>query len=395
MKPFQLFHQENDDSLLYDITRYTKRGISIQAHISDIHFGVIDPKVEFDILKEQFIEKIKNLPLDCISIDGDLFDKLAMSNTDTILYANLFFRELYTICKLNSQKGIHTVLLLLMGTRNHDADQLRLFYPYLNDNDVDVRIVEQVQFEIINGCKVLCIPELYGLDEKVYDKYLHESGLYDMAFMHGTFEGSIYGNNVGEGRLFREYDFSNCYGPCICGHIHTGGCFGGFCYYNGSPIRWAFGEEETKGFQLVLYDMDSRYSYVYKEPIYSFKYETLFIDDLLYTDPQQAIEYIKDLKSKQKIDYIRLKCIERSEIIENLNILKEYFRNDRTVKIKVDKQSEQQKQLDQQTKDLYEQYSYFFDNAMTPYEKFARFVNESQTDIVVSADQIIQILKET
>lgn len=392
MKPFQILSNEFD----YDITRQIKRGITIQAHISDIHFGVMDPKVEFDILKDQFVDVIKDLPLDCISIDGDLFDKLAMSNTDTILYANLFFRELYNICKNNKSKGLHTVLLLLMGTKNHDADQLRLFYPYLNDPDVDVRIVEQIQFEIINGCKVLCIPELYKVDEEIYTHYLHKCGLYDMVFLHGTIEGAVYDNSSDKNyRIFNTADFSNCLGCVIAGHVHPGGSYLGFCYYNGSPVRWAFGEEQTKGFQIVLYDMDSKYSYVYKQPITSFKYETIFIDDLLYTDPQIAIDYINDLKQKEKIDYIRLKCISRSEIESNLNIIKEYFRNDKTVKFKIEKEnSPDQKSFDQKTKELYDQYSYFFDNAMTPYEKFARYVNESQSDIMVSADQIINILKE-
>ena len=52
--------------MLYNIDRQTRRGISIQAHISDIHFGVIDPKVEYDFLKSQFVHKIRGIHLDCI-----------------------------------------------------------------------------------------------------------------------------------------------------------------------------------------------------------------------------------------------------------------------------------------------------------------------------------------
>ena len=122
MKPFRV--GLNKDDYYYDLSYATRRGITLQAHISDIHFGVMNPKVEFDILKEQFINKIKGIPLDCISIDGDLFDRLFTSNTDAILYANLFFRELYNICKYNKQLGIHTVLVLLLGTRNHDTEQI-------------------------------------------------------------------------------------------------------------------------------------------------------------------------------------------------------------------------------------------------------------------------------
>lgn len=390
MRPFHYV-----DSYDYNLNYSIKRGISMQAHISDLHFGRIDPKVEFDILKEQFIDKIKDLPLDCISIDGDFFDRLFMSNTDTTLYANLFFKELYNLCKENNKKGIHTVLLLILGTKNHDADQLRLFYPYLDDNEVDLRIVENIQFQYINGCKVLCIPELYNVSDKEYSKVLYESGAYDMVFMHGSIEGAIYDNKMGENKIFNPSDFSCCMGPVIAGHVHTGPAVHGFCYYNGSPIRWNFGEEETKGFQLVLYDMDTRYYYIHKEPIHSFRYDTISIDDIITTDPQKVISYINDLREKEGIDYIRLKCVSNYDTQDALNIIKEYYRTDKTVKFKFDKEvSPDEKSFDQQTSEMYDKYSYLFDKSMSTYEIFAKFINDNQTDIIVTADDIIDALKE-
>lgn len=69
-----------------------------------------------------------------------------------------------------------------------------------------------------------------------------------MCFMHGTIEGAIYRDMVGQSRLFTIDDFINCRGPIISGHVHTGGCFNSYFYYTGSPLRWKYGEEETKGF---------------------------------------------------------------------------------------------------------------------------------------------------
>ena len=391
MKPFTI----DNNNYQYNITEIPRRGISLQVHISDIHFGVIDPKTEYDILKEQFVDRIKGLPLDCISIDGDFFDRLFASNTDATLYANLFFRDLYNICVENRSNGINTVLVLLMGTRNHDSDQLRLFYPYLDDPNIDLRIVEKIQFEWINGCKVLCIPELYNIPEEIYDKYLYESGPYDMIFMHGSVEGAIYDNKQQESKMFNTQDFGFCLGPVICGHIHTGPNLYSYIFYNGSPIRWCFGEEETKGFQIVLYDMDSRYYYVHKEPIYSFRYDTISIDDIIMSDPKQIIDYINDLKKEKGIDYIRLKCISNIDTQENLNILKEYYRLDKTVKWKITKEEDLAKEaMDKKTQDLYNQYSYFFNKSMSPYEILARFVNDSQTDIIVTVDQIVEALRD-
>lgn len=390
MRPFHY-----TDLSKYNLEYNIKRGISMQAHISDLHFGKINPKVEFDILKEQFIDRIKDLPLDCISIDGDFFDRLFMSNTDTTLYANLFFKELYNVCKNNSKRGIHTVLLLILGTKNHDADQLRLFYPYLEDKEVDLRIVETIQFQYINGCRVLCIPELYNVTDSEYSKVLYESGAYDMVFMHGSIEGAIYDNKMGESKIFSPSDFSCCMGPVIAGHVHTGPAVHGFCYYNGSPIRWNFGEEETKGFQVVLYDMDTRYYYIHKEPIHSFRYDTISIDDIIMTDPQKVISYINGLREKEGIDYIRLKCVSNYDTQDALNIIKEYYRTDKTVKFKFDKEiSPDGKSFDQQTTEMYDKYSYLFDKSMSTYEIFARFINDNQSDIIVTADDIIDALKE-
>ena len=391
MRPFHYTTSLSNINLEYT----TKRGISMQAHISDLHFGKIDPKVEFNILKEQFIDRIKDLPLDCISIDGDFFDRLFMSNTDTTLYANLFFKELYNVCKNNAKRGIHTVLILILGTKNHDADQLRLFYPYLKDKEVDLRIVETIQFQYINGCRVLCIPELYNVTDDEYSKVLYESGAYDMVFMHGSIEGAIYDNKMGESKIFSPSDFSCCMAPVVAGHVHTGPAVHGFCYYNGSPIRWNFGEEETKGFQLVLYDMDTRYYYIHKEPVHSFRYDTISIDDIIMTDPQKVISYINDLREKEGIDYIRLKCVSNYDTQDALNIIKEYYRTDKTVKFKFDKEmSPDEKSFDQQTVEMYDKYSYLFDKSMSTYEIFARFINDNQSDIIITADDIIDALKE-
>lgn len=380
--------------MIYNIERQQKRGISIQAHISDIHFGVMDPKIQYDFLKTQFVDKIRGINLDCISIDGDLFDRLTMSNTDTILYASLFVKDLIDICRENQARGVHTVLVLIAGTRNHDAGQLRLFYQYLTDPSVDIRIVEDISFENINGCNVLCIPELYNISDQTYWKYLYEHGEYDMVFGHGTIQGAVYDNGQNVAKIFEPNDFAFCRGPVIFGHVHPGGSFHGFCYYNGSPLRWCFGEEEIKGFQLVVYNMDTAQYYIHKEPITSYRYDTISIDDLMANDPNTIIQYIDNLKQSQGIDFIRIKCISNASIEDKINILKSYYAQDKTVKIQTIKDSNLDKtKLDEKEQDLYNQYSYFFNKSMSPYEIFVQYVNQSQSDIVITVDQLMSILK--
>lgn len=386
-KPFQI---QSSEYKRIDFTK--KRGISFQVHISDIHFGIIDPKTEYDILQDQFINKIRGMPLDCISIDGDFFDRLFPSNTDAILYANLFFSELVKICKENRYNNINTVLVVIAGTKNHDADQMKLFYPYLDDKELDLRIVEKIQFEWINGCRVLCIPELYNVSKESYIEVLWKSGSYDMVFMHGSIDGGIYDNKMGQAKVFQPNDFGFCLGPVIAGHIHTGPSLHGFCYYNGSPIRWNFGEEEPKGFQIVLYDMDSRYYYIHKEIITSFKYDTLSIDDILLSDPQSIIKYINEKRENEGIDHIRLKCTSTVDNQDTINILKEYYRLDKGVKFQINKKSSND--INETQSSLYNQYDYLFNRSMSPYDILAKFINESQSDIMVTSDQIIGALKE-
>ena len=394
MKPIRFIDDETiqDYDTLVKKYPYT-RGTSFQCHISDIHFGVMDAQLEYNILKEQYIDRIKDLPLDIISIDGDLFNKLDMSNTDSCLYASLLVADIVSICKNNRRMGIPTVFIILAGTKNHDAGQLRLFYHYLNDPDLDIRIVEQIQFEYVNGMKILCIPELYGIDENIYQQFLYGMGPYDMCFMHGTVQGAVYGDNAGESRLFRPEDFGLCMGPVIAGHVHPGGCFNSFMYYNGSPIRWSFGEEGPKGFQIVLYDMDTRKYYIYLEQIASFRYDTITIDELLCTDPKKVIEYIDNLKAKENIDYIRLKCKLTPDLEPNMKIIQEYYRTNKTVKFKIDKiMTDEEKSIAEKNTDLYNKYSYVFDKSMSAYDILARYIMDNEDGVFISGEDIKKLV---
>lgn len=371
----------------FDITRRTTRGVLSMVHLCDLHFGAIDPKTEFDILEEQILRPIEKLPiLDIISINGDLFHRKYMSNTDPILYASLFMSRIRSIAiKKNA------TVILIAGTREHDAGQLQLFYHYLDDPEFDIRIVETIQFEYVKGSKILCIPELYGVEENIYKKFLWDSGEYDMCFMHGTIKGAIYGDNAGQSRLFSIEDFGNCLGPIISGHVHVAGCFNNYFYYGGSPIRWKFGEEQEKGFLIVLYDLDKRYHYTHLVPVYSFRYDTINIDDIMTNDPKDVIQYINDLQEKDNIDYIRITLSEEFPS-DNIELLKSYYQNNGKIKLKLTK-SKQQIAKESMDNKLYEEYSYIFDKNLSPYEILAKYINDQENSVLVSADVIKDLVE--
>lgn len=359
-----------------DIFRVEKRGNLVVANIADIHMGALDPKTQYTILKEQFIDEINKLPiLDVIGLLGDFFDRRGMSDSDATMYGSMLMSDIRTIA---IEKG--ATVIIIMGTKQHDADQLRLFYHYLSDPEFDIRIVETIQFEYVKGAKILCVPELYNLEEETYDKFLKYSGGYDMCFMHGTIEGAIYGNNAGLSRLFTLDDFKNCLGPIFAGHVHVPGCFGKDMYYCGSPLRWKYGEEQTKGFMVCLYDMDTRRYFTKLVPIYSFRYDTVNIDEIISQDPKDVIEYINRLKEEEGIDYLRL-TFAREIPTENMDIIREYYRNNGKIKFKINaKKSIEESNPMNGTE--YDKYGYLFDQSLDEYDRLSIYIQEKEGIII-------------
>ena len=129
----------------------------IEVHISDLHFGAVDPYKQFCILKEQFLDKISLINFDILSIDGDIFDKKFMANSSAIYYAMEFVRICVEICASKQ-----ATMIIIGGTESHDAGQLQLFKMYEENENIDFRIIEHICFQYAKGLKILCIPEEYG-----------------------------------------------------------------------------------------------------------------------------------------------------------------------------------------------------------------------------------------
>lgn len=361
------------------------RGVLVELHVADLHFGAFNPARQYDILCKQLLEPAKRLQkLDVIAIDGDTFDHKVMSNSDTAMYAVKFIDDLVKLAEM-----FNATLLILAGTYSHDYDQLKLFYHYMENERVDVRVVTSIQFEIIKGAKILCIPELYGVDESVYQKYLFYSGYYDEVFIHGTYKGSVYGDNVGQGRLFTEADFIYCKGFAVSGHVHKAGCFNGFYYYCGCPYRWKFGEEEDKGYLLIAHDLDTQIHYVDFMKIISDTYITIFVDELQNNDPQAIINYIDDCKESRGIDFIKVR-IRYPLSGTDKNIISQYYRNNKNTFVEfLDKAEEQRKVLEEKVETRYD---YLMDDKISDLERFCRYVNENEGEQFITVDKLKELL---
>lgn len=367
----------------------------IEAHIADLHFGAFDPIRQYKILKEQFIDELDKMPvLDIISINGDIFHHKFMANSDAVSIACYFITDLVNLC---AKKG--ATLIIISGTYSHDADQIRLFYPIANQArqyGIDVRIVEQAQFEYVRGKKILCIPELYGMGEKYYRDLLFCNGFYDACYMHGTFVGSIYGKNEPNLNSIREPvfcmdDFLYCGGPIISGHVHIPQCIQSHFYYCGSPYRWQFGEEEEKGYIILLQDIKNHSYAVRYNHIVSDSYVTLNIDDIANNDPQDIISYIDKMIKDRRIDYARIVFSSMNE--SNINVLKTYYKNNKNIslmnKSKEDKIVKDMKEV----QDKYGKYTYLLDKNISPEEKLTEYINQCKGSMFITVDELKNILK--
>ena len=370
--------------------KYKVQGTLVSIHIADLHFGVIDPKIQYNILKEQYIDRISILDnIDLICIDGDLFEHKYMANSDVIYYASEFIRQLVELCKIKN-----ITLILLHGTYSHDANQLKLFYHYIQDPEIDIRIVETIKFEIVKGIRVLCIPELYNIDESIYQQYLTYSGIYELCIIHGTFKGSVYGDNVGQSRLFTIEDFRNCSGPIIGGHVHTGGCFNGHFYYCGSTLRYKYGEEEPKGFLVVLQDLETRNYIVQKEIIESFRYDTIYLDDIISSDPKDIIKYINDLKVNNDIDNLRI-VFNKEVPSDTMLLLNNYYRNISNIKLQYECDIKS-KILEKNMKEMNNlgDLNFVLDKSLSEYEILTKYINYNKGYEYITIDQLITLLQE-
>lgn len=384
----RLFEKIDKDKLCFDTQIREERGVLSEIHIADIHFGVIDPKIEYEILKREIINELYKIPIiDIIFINGDLFERKYTTDSEPVLYASMFMADIRLVA---IEKN--ATVVLLAGTEFHDAGQLNLFYHYLEDPNFDIRIVENIRFEYIKGAKILCIPELYGIDEDVYQKFLFQYGLYDQCVMHGTIEGAVYGNTINKrGRLFGIDDFVNCRGPIISGHVHTPGCFNGHFYYSGTPIRYKFGEEEEKGFLILYYNLDRRDYYVHLVPVKSFRYDTVNIDEIISQDPKDVIAYIDKLKN-EGVDYIRL-TFGKEVPSENIAIIREYYKNNGRIKLKLNEEK-QTGVITENKGDNYDKYAYLFDATLSEYDKLARYINDRENCIFTTGEEIKRIIEE-
>lgn len=365
-------------------------------HIADIHFGCINPVLELQILKEQFIDQISKISFDILSIDGDLFDRKFAANNIAVSCAIEFISLCSMICEIR-----HAALIIIEGTESHDASQINIFRSMYMPSGMELYIIDKTQFIETHGVKILCIPEEYGKGSLYYDRFLKES--YDMVFMHGTLINSIPGataENLDSRRepIFSIDSFSSCLGPIYAGHVHVAQCIQGHMYYISSPIRWKFGEEQPKGYIIAIFDKNTYRYYNQFMPISSFIYRTISIDDLSSNDPNEIIKILDSMHNSGD-DYIRLNC--KGIPATTQAIIRKYYHEMKNPYVKLFNKvnaefnnnlvdiTSQQFEMDNSS-----ELSFLLDDKLDELTKFIMYVNYNAGEDTISLNTLKKILSE-
>lgn len=354
------------------------------AHISDIHFGAMNPEYQYKILHEQFIGYLIKNPVDIVCINGDLFDRNFLASSLPVYYAMRFINELASYCI-----SYNCSLVLLQGTASHDNKQLQLFYNLKGLDGLDLHIITDITLLNIKNLFIGCIPELYNQDELRYRTVLNAPT--DLTILHGTLkELAPFNTEVGlSGRtpVFCINHFRNTT-LVMSGHIHKPSSYANF-QYCGSPYTWKFGEEYDKGFFIVTQvPCDKNYTMEFIK-INSIEYKTIKIDDIINKPPNEIRDYINSVDDGVSVYRIKADNV-TSNLLSSINILKDYYSKNNRYKIVINN-IEQLKENN--SAEIPDKFSFILDKNLSPYEVLSTYISiVHEADI--SPQEIFDLLKK-
>lgn len=358
----------------------------VGAILSDPHSGAFDAKQWYKELEEGFLTDIKKLSiLDFLIITGDYFDTKISANSDHAKYALKFLTELLKVCA-----GKNTKFRIVKGTESHDNKQLEMFDGLGGVTNCDFRVIHTVEKEwLFEDMRVLYIPEEYMEDKDEYYKdYFDEE--YDYIFGHGLVDKAVFlaasqesESTRSQAPIFKTDQLQAiCKGPIYFGHIHKPMKVGRFRYV-GSYSRWAFGEEEDKGYLMTYYTPitgDYVDEFIVNENARRFdtvkiEYESTVFDK----EESEQIAYLIQLVQTLRVDYLRLE-VNIPEDYPNpmllTNMLNETFSKFNKVKLKINNNSKlrQKKEMEEKVNTLLKKFDFIFDKNKEPEEKLVEYI---------------------
>jgi DNA repair exonuclease SbcCD nuclease subunit len=254
---------------------------------SDWHLGHawIDSEVTYTNFKKHLFPRL-TVDVDILIISGDTFHKLLHLNNVAAQFSLILFQELLEICNKNN-----IVVRILEGTNSHDRDQpLTLGFLKSIHTDLDLKIINTLDLEYIKNLDswVLYLPDDLQQEDPqgCAIKKIKEYGLtqVDLCVGHSYLKHLLPpGVHMPSGNIY-DIDVLSRYvkGPMLFGHVHTTSVYKR-AFMNGSFERHIHGEEEPKGFYCIDYDRDKnkiQYEFVENTTTWLFKTITLASEDL-------------------------------------------------------------------------------------------------------------------
>jgi hypothetical protein len=368
------------------------KGVTIQ----DLHFGHKNTEKMYAELS-QFKDFIKNNEVHIININGDYFDRKLVGTEPSMFYAVNFFSELVDICKDKNIK-----LRALQGTRSHELNQLTtMFQHYLNDPELDFKIILTVETERIMGLNVLYVPEEYPDNVAEYYKE-YKQGNYNIMHGHGTWDFAAFDNQIEDSEktgvhvapvfMYPDWQESIKNGFAIFGHIHKRQHYKNV-YYSGSFTRWGYGDRSDKGFTYYEVDSDTgKWVFKYIDNTQAPRYDVASVKDIFSGKDLEKLTFEEIKAALDEVinnsENIRIDLAGLSE--EKVKVFRKSLQENPNVKVEVrEKKTELLKENTEPA--MYTKYEYILQRQLPIDETVKRFIKE-EYDTEISIEKIREIL---
>lgn len=219
------------------------------AFCADVHIGA--PNTNLSEILGCFEDMLSQS--DMLVIGGDILDAKFQASSENITMLLELFDFITTIARPQKKR-----VRLIYGTQSHDGyPQLQVLNPYTVM--MDFKIIDHVCEEIVDGTKILYIPEEIILYKSTYyASTLYSGKRYDYIFGHGVIaEGMQMVKEPSEDKkvktvpVFKTEELKNAVKYHVCfGHYHRQWSSGNVAYV-GSLSRFKHGEPEPKGWYLL------------------------------------------------------------------------------------------------------------------------------------------------
>lgn len=371
----------------------------VVATIADIHFNALPAENMYSQLDGIFLAYLKKHKVDMIVLAGDFYDSIISFNSRSAHLSTEFFKKMIEISIESGVKYIRVI----KGTMSHDNNQLVNLKVFESNSKIDVKIINTVTKENIEGLDTLFIPEEYMKNiSEFYKEYLNDTDTYDMIFGHGMFKETSFVASKQESAVtlsgapvFDSKKFCDiCRGFINFGHIHTSCSIRGKITYVGSFSRWVFGEEEKKGFLVTSIDKETKeFSNEFIENTLADRFDTITMVDVdkYIDDPKKLIDQFTAInKGRLRIIII----VEGNKDCSYLlSFLREYYAKNKDYKLLITDKTlaKQEVEAEERMDELMAKYGFVFENIPNQ-EKISRFIKVRDNIDKVSPEDVAREL---